>query len=189
MQPLTNVSARGDERQLRHPNGVISRNPIIAAGSWDDFQSPNRGFAWARNNLPGTNELPVVSAPLLTSSENTRGLEAAELRAILQTNTNVPPSDWIIVAGDFNTDNRAEAAINALTNNNFLSDSPIPTDQVSGGDPDTNMNRNKPYDYVLPSFRLRPDSQMSSSARIHFERPGIRLAPCRQACRTCRRCC
>jgi hypothetical protein len=34
----------------------------------------------------------------------------------------------------------------------FLSDNPIPTDAEAGGDPDTNDPRNKPYDYVLPSF-------------------------------------
>lgn len=133
------------------PNGVISRYPIVAAGSWDDAQSPNRGFAWARIRLPGTNDLLAVSVHLLTSDSATRGMEATELRAILQTNVNVPPSGWIVVAGDFNTDNRGESAINTLTNGNFLRDTPIPADQVSGGDPDTNLNRNKPYDYVLPS--------------------------------------
>jgi len=54
------------------------------------------------------------------------------------------------VAGDINTDSRGESAI--TTFKTFLSDSPVPTDSVSGGDPDTNLNRNKPYDYVLPSF-------------------------------------
>lgn len=131
------------------PNGVISRYPISAAGSWDDSQSPNRGFAWARIKLPGTNELLAVSVHLLTSDSATRGMEAAELRAILQTNVNVPPSGWIVVGGDFNTDNRGESAISTLTNGNFLRDTPIPTD--GGGDPDTNLNRNKPYDYALPS--------------------------------------
>ncbi len=131
------------------PNGVISRYPIVAAGSWDDAQSPNRGFAWARIDLPGTNDLLAVSVHLLTSSESTRGLEATELRAIIQTNAMVPPSGWIVVGGDFNTDDRAESAINTLTNGNFLRDNPIPAD--GNGDPDTNLNRNKPYDYVLPS--------------------------------------
>jgi len=131
------------------PNGVISRYPIVAAGSWDDSASPNRGFAWARIDLPGSNDLLAVSVHLLTSDSATRGMEAAELRAILQTNNNVPPSGWIVVGGDFNTDTRSESAINTLTNGNFLRDTPIPTD--AGGDPDTNLNRNKPYDYVLPS--------------------------------------
>ncbi|MFO1512144.1 MAG: immunoglobulin domain-containing protein [Verrucomicrobiota bacterium] len=130
------------------PNGVISRYPILAAGSWDDLQSPNRGFAWAQIDLPGSNALYAVSVHLLTSDSGTRGQEAAELKAIIA--TNFPANAWIVVAGDMNTDSRTESAINTLTS--FLSDNPIPADQVSGGDPDTNMNRNKPYDYVLPSF-------------------------------------
>lgn len=132
------------------PNGVISRWPIIAAGSWDDSQSPNRGFAWAQIDLPGSNDLYAVSVHLLTSDSATRGQEAVELKAIIA--TNFPANAWIVVAGDMNTDSRTEPAINAFTT--FLSDHPIPADQVSGGNPDTNMNRNKPYDYVLPSFSL-----------------------------------
>src|SRR4029079_15990474 len=54
------------------------------------------------------------------------------------------------VAGDFNVDSRSQAAM--TTFKTFLSDGPIPTDAQSGGDPDTNEPRNKPYDYVLPSF-------------------------------------
>src|SRR6185503_4651496 len=30
----------------------------------------------------------------------------------------------------------------------------IPTDAVTGGDPDTNQSRGKPFDYILPSFNL-----------------------------------
>src|ERR1051326_4099788 len=59
------------------PNGVISRYPILASGSWaDTVQSqPNRGFAWAQINLPGTNDLYVVSVHLLTSGSTERGAE------------------------------------------------------------------------------------------------------------------
>ncbi len=35
-----------------------------------------------------------------------------------------------------------------------MSDNPIPSDAESGGDADTNEPRNKPYDYVLPSFSM-----------------------------------
>src|SRR5206468_9825913 len=37
------------------PNGIISRYPIVASGSWPDtLQSqPNRGYAWAQIGLPG----------------------------------------------------------------------------------------------------------------------------------------
>jgi endonuclease/exonuclease/phosphatase family metal-dependent hydrolase len=134
------------------PNGIISRYPIVASGSWADSQQsqPNRGFAWARIDIPGTNDLYVVSVHLLTRDAPTRASEANSLKALIQ--SNFPSNAWVIVAGDFNTDSRSEAA---LTNfKTFLSDNPIPADAESGGDADTNNGRSKPYDYVLPSFAL-----------------------------------
>src|SRR6266404_8818564 len=47
------------------PNGIISRYPILASGSWVDTQVANRGFAWAQIDIPGTNDLYVVSVHLL----------------------------------------------------------------------------------------------------------------------------
>ncbi len=132
------------------PNGIISRYPIVASGSWPDAKVSNRAFAWARIDLPGTNDLFVVSVHLLTSSSGDRSQETASLKGYIQ--SNFPPDAWIIVAGDMNTDNRNESAL--ATFKTFLSDSPIPTDAVSGGKPGTNKNREKPYDYVLPSFSL-----------------------------------
>src|SRR5882724_10503826 len=49
------------------PNGIITRFPIVAAGSWDDALVNDRGFAWARISLPGTNDLFVVSVHLYSS--------------------------------------------------------------------------------------------------------------------------
>src|SRR5437899_692810 len=48
------------------PNGIISRYPILNSGSWTDSDTGvnDRGFAWARIDLPGTNELYVVSVHL-----------------------------------------------------------------------------------------------------------------------------
>jgi endonuclease/exonuclease/phosphatase family metal-dependent hydrolase len=132
------------------PNGVISRYPIVASGSWPDTvqSQPNRGYAWAQIHLPGTNDLYVVSVHLLTSSATDRASEAANLKALLQ--TNFPANAWIVVAGDFNTDTRTEPAM--VTLGSLLSDSPIPTDAEAGGNPNTSINRNHPHDYVLPSF-------------------------------------
>jgi len=132
------------------PNGIISRWPILSAGSWDDLDSPNRGFAWAQIDLPGTNDLYVVSVHLLTSSSTVRANEAAQLKALIQ--SNFPANAWILVGGDLNTSSRTEPAINTLTT--ILSDNPVPTDAESGGDSDTNAGRNDPYDYLLPSFSL-----------------------------------
>jgi endonuclease/exonuclease/phosphatase family metal-dependent hydrolase len=132
------------------PNGVISRYPIVASGSWvDTVQSlPNRGFAWAQIHLPGTNDLYVVSVHFLTSSATARATEAANLKALIQ--SNFPSDAWIAVAGDLNTDTRTESAM--LTFGSFLSDNPVPTDAEVGGNSFTSINRNHPHDYVLPSF-------------------------------------
>lgn len=132
------------------PNGIISRYPIVASGSWADTaqSQPNRGFAWAQIHLPGTNDLYVVSVHFLTSSATARGSEATNLKSLIQ--ANFPGNAWIIVAGDLNTDTRTEAAM--TTFGTFLSDNPVPTDAEIGGNSFTSINRNHPHDYVLPSF-------------------------------------
>ncbi|HOW97595.1 MAG TPA: endonuclease, partial [Kiritimatiellia bacterium] len=57
-----------NEPRDKVPNGVISRWPILSAGTWDDPQVPDRGFAWARIDLPHvTNDLYVVSVHLHSS--------------------------------------------------------------------------------------------------------------------------
>jgi endonuclease/exonuclease/phosphatase family metal-dependent hydrolase len=133
------------------PNGIISRYSILAAGSWvDTVQSqPNRGFAWAQIDVPGTNDLYVVSVHLLTSSASARSSEAANLKTLIQ--SNFPSNAWIVVAGDFNTDTRTESTT-MTTFDSYLSDNPIPAD--NNGNSNTSQNRNHPHDYVLPSFSL-----------------------------------
>jgi endonuclease/exonuclease/phosphatase family metal-dependent hydrolase len=130
------------------PNGVISRYPIIASGSWaDTVQSqPNRGFAWAQIDVPGTNDLYVVSVHLLTSSAANRAAEASNLKVLMQ--AAFPSNAWIVLAGDFNADPRTEACITTFSG--YLSDFPIPVDNL--GNSDTSINRNSPHDYVLPSL-------------------------------------
>jgi endonuclease/exonuclease/phosphatase family metal-dependent hydrolase len=131
------------------PNGVISRYPILNSGSWTDTQVANRGFAWAQIDLPGTNDLYVVSVHLLTSSAAARGTEAANLKTLIR--ANFPSNAWIVVAGDFNTGSRTETPT-MTTFDSYLSDNPIPVDDL--GNSDTSINRNHPHDYVLPSFSL-----------------------------------
>lgn len=131
------------------PNGIISRFPILAAGSWDDPEVNDRGFAWAQLDVPGFSDLYVVSVHLYNSgSASERNNEAIAVKNNVA--ANFPANAWVVVAGDFNTDTRSEAAVDTFKT--FLSDDPIPTDAQSGGDMDTNEPRNKPYDYLLPSF-------------------------------------
>ncbi len=131
------------------PNGIISRYPIITNSSWTDTQVGNRGFAWAQIDLPGTNDLYIVSVHLLTTSSSARATEAANLKTLIQ--ASFPANAWIVVAGDFNTDSRTETAMTASFDT-YLSDFPVPVD--NNGNSDTSMNRNHPHDYVLPSFSL-----------------------------------
>jgi len=130
------------------PNGVISRYPILNSGSWTDTEVANRGFAWAQIQLPGTNSLYAVSVHLLTSSATERGIEATELKTLIQ--SNFPANAWVVLAGDFNTDSRTESGM--TTCDSYLSDFPVPVDNL--GNSDTSQNRNHPHDYVLPSFAL-----------------------------------
>lgn len=136
------------------PNGIISRYPMIASGSWVDSDSGvnDRGFAWARIDLPGTNDLYVVSIHLKASNTSSdisrRAAEAAELKALII--TNFPADAWIIIAGDLNVYSETEGAMTNFAS--FLSDSPVPAD-LNGGT-NTNLGRSQRYDRVLPSFSL-----------------------------------
>ena len=132
------------------PNGVISRWPITASGEWNDTQVAGRDFAWATINLPGTQDLRVVSVHMksgaTTSDEATRAKEAAILTNEIR-KANWPTSDFLIIAGDFNTPNRNDDSL--LTLSNVVTDAAQPADQA--GDKDTNLTRAYPYDYVLPN--------------------------------------
>lgn len=132
------------------PNGIISRYPILAAGSWTDTvqSQPNRGFAWAQIGLPGTNDLYAVSVHLLTSSAANRATEAANLKALMQ--ANFPAGAWVVVAGDFNAGSRTEACVTTFSG--YLADFPVPAD--NNGNSDTSQNRNAPHDFVLPSLNF-----------------------------------
>lgn len=136
------------------PNGIISRHPMVASGSWVDSDTGvnDRGFAWARIDVPGTNDLYVVSVHLKASNSGSdvsrRAAQAAELKALIS--TNIPAGAWLIVAGDFNIYSKGEAAVTLL--GSFLSDTPVPADLNSGTN--TNRGRSERYDRVLVSFSL-----------------------------------
>ena len=134
------------------PNGIISRFPIISNGTWDDVLIPDRGFAWARLDIPGTNDLYVVSVHLKSSSgsSSTRAGEAINLKALIQ--ANFPANAWVVLAGDFNIGSSGEAAL--TTFKSFLSDFPVPTDGTSINPTNTNEPRSERYDYVLAAFSL-----------------------------------
>ncbi|MFY0526885.1 lamin tail domain-containing protein [Archangium gephyra] len=132
------------------PNGIISRYPIIAAGEWDDTQVSNRDFAWARIDVPGPKDLWVVSVHLLTASSSVRNTEAVNLVNFIK--ANVPASDFLVIAGDFNTDSRSESCFSTFSQV-VSTASPYPADRNGNGN--TNASRGKPYDHVLVDADLR----------------------------------
>lgn len=136
------------------PNGIISRYPIIEEGVWDDPEVNNRDFSWARIDVPGPVDLWVVSVHFLTSSAAKRNAEAIAL--VNRINQHVPPDDYLVIAGDFNTASRTESAITRLSQVVVTSEavSPYPVDQNGNGY--TNASRSKPYDWVLADDDLAP---------------------------------
>ncbi len=130
------------------PNGILSRYPILEAGTWDDPEVGNRGFTWARIDIPGDIDLWSVSLHLLTANAGTRNREAIQLVSEIQ--TNVPDEDFLVVGGDLNTDRRDEIALTTLSA--VISVARVPVDQ--DGNDGTNKPRSKPYDWVLPDDDL-----------------------------------
>jgi len=139
------------EPGVQLPNGIVSRFPILTSGSWTDPQTSNRGFAWARIDIPGPKDLWAVSVHLLTSSEASRNLEATALVALVQ--AMVPAADYLVIGGDFNTDVRDEPCI-ATLGAVISTAGPDPVDMA--GNPNSNAGRTKPYDRVLADGDLVP---------------------------------
>lgn len=132
------------------PNGVISRYPILSSGEWDDPAVANRDFSWARIDLPGDKDLWAVSVHFLTSSATNRNTEARALVGFIQ--ANVPEGDYLVIGGDFNSDNRSESQF-ATLGTVVYTGAPHPVD--GSGNPNTNAGRSKPYDSVFADGDLR----------------------------------
>ncbi|HEY1957733.1 MAG TPA: endonuclease/exonuclease/phosphatase family protein [Polyangiaceae bacterium] len=131
------------------PNGIVSRYPIMNAGSWVDASTTDRGFAWAYIDLPGATDLFAVSLHLLTSSATARDTEAKQVVSLVQ--ANAPQGAYIAIGGDFNTDATTEAALADLGAVVVVAP-PFPADQ--DGNTNTSTNRNRPHDWVLASPSL-----------------------------------
>lgn len=130
------------------PNGVISRWPILESGTWTDDEVGNRGFSWARIDVPGPIDLWAVSLHLLTANGGVRTREANQLVDYIK--ANVPEDDYLVVGGDLNTNSRSEGAVSALRQ--VVSTAYVPVDR--NGVDGTNASRSKPYDWVMPDEDL-----------------------------------
>ncbi len=139
------------EEKAQIPNGVISRFPLIESGEWDDDLVGNRDFAFARLDLPEDIDLSAVSVHFLTRNATTRRREAEDL--IGEMDGVIPPEDYLVIGGDFNTANHNELALNSL-NRVVITTPPYPADQR--GNANTNAGRTKPYDGVYVDRDLAP---------------------------------
>ncbi|MEO7110251.1 MAG: endonuclease/exonuclease/phosphatase family protein [Polyangiaceae bacterium] len=131
------------------PNGIISRFPIIASGSWDDPSTTDRDFAWAQIDVPGPIDLYAVSVHLLTSGATQRSTQATDLVGLV--NANVPAGAYVVIGGDLNTENRTEDATTTF-DSIVDTDSPYPSDGANNDN--TNQPRSKPHDWVMASPNL-----------------------------------
>lgn len=131
------------------PNGIISRWPIVASGEWPDPYVGYRDFAWATIDIPGPRNLHVISVHFDYSDPPDREPEARALTNYIA-QMGWSPNDYIVIAGDLNTSTRSDPAVLVLTN--IVSDAQQPADQL--GNKNTNSNRQRPNDYVLPSRNL-----------------------------------
>lgn len=134
------------------PNGIVSRYPILQSGFWEDVELTNREFVWARIDIPGDTDLWAVSLHLKASGDSTR-VRRKQVEELLKAMRNdIPVNDYIVLGGDLNTANRTEPCLTVLAEN-FMTGAPWPVDQA--GDGDTNANRTRPYDWVIPNAKLQ----------------------------------
>ena len=141
---------READRQI--PNGIISRFPIAASGSWDDPVLDNRDFAWARLRLPGGEDLWAVSVHFHSRNATSRETQARALLGHLE--KNVPARALLVVGGDFNTRQWQEPCFKVLGKRVIL---PARKPDDGHGNDNTNHPRNRPYDTILlcPALQKR----------------------------------
>jgi len=125
------------------PNGIVSRFPILDSGEWSDASVSNRGFSWARIDIPGPVDLWAVSFHLVTSPSTTRNAEAAQLLGHIQ--SNVPSGSYLVLGGVFNTAEDTEACFTTLSPRAVTS-APFPADE--NGNVKTNLGRTRRYDGI-----------------------------------------
>jgi endonuclease/exonuclease/phosphatase family metal-dependent hydrolase len=125
------------------PNGVVSRYPILESGIWDDPHVSNRELFWARIDMPGPGDLIAISVHLHTNASSHPGEGAAIIDGITEV---AEPEDLVVLGGDFNTDDTTDLLYPEL-DDIFRVTEPWPVDNL--GNPHTNENRTKRYDWVL----------------------------------------
>lgn len=151
------------EEGMQIPNGIISRFPIAASGSWDDPVLNNREFIWARVRLPGNKDLWVVSLHLHSKGAESRSKQAAALARFIR--KDIPKNALLLVGGDLNTRHTGEDCFKKLSGVVVIPENP-PADQLGGIH--TNAPRNRPYDWVLASEPLQKSAVAVNLAGLTF---------------------
>ncbi len=137
------------EEGAQIPNGVISRFPIVASGTWEDPELTNRKFVWAQLRLPTKGDLWVVCVHLHSKGETSRTTETAALAKFVA--AHVPTKAMLLIGGDFNARATNEPCFKELAQAVVIPKNP-PAD--GHGVIFTNAPRNRPYDWVLASDPL-----------------------------------
>jgi len=137
------------EPAVQIPNGIISRYPILESGTWVDPAVANRGFAYAKLDLPGPHPLWAISLHLLTTGAAQRSTEVTAL--VAQVKAVIPAADYLVLGGDLNTPVRAEPCITQLSEI-VVTTGPYPAD--GAGNENTSAPRSKPYDWLLADSDL-----------------------------------
>jgi endonuclease/exonuclease/phosphatase family metal-dependent hydrolase len=162
------------------PNGIISLYPIVDAGEWRDPILGNRGYAWAKIELPQGRFAWVYSLHFSAGGGNKgkRAYQAQELVRLIKEHIPNYANEMILIGGDLNTTSKNEEAIRILQE--IVGDEPDPMDPA--GNPNTNANRNKRYDWAMASdaieqyqiaVDLRTDPRQKPAERLNFFPEGL----------------
>lgn len=131
------------------PNGIVSRFPILSAGEWTNTTpGANRDYAWARVDVPGPQNLFVVSVHLRTKGGPRAG-EESELVSLMR--RALKPDDVAVLGGDFNHDAHQSPTLAGAAE--FLSlNGPLPTNLEGRSGTSANLSKVLDHLFVGPAL-------------------------------------
>ncbi|MBC7387428.1 MAG: endonuclease/exonuclease/phosphatase family protein [Cryobacterium sp.] len=160
--------SRENEPTDQIPNGILSRFPILESGEWEDAGMPNRDFAFARLDIPGSRDLWAISVHLHSKNLVVRRAESEELARRIHA---LPATDYVVLGGDFNLTSRENEILDVLAPE--VSERNAPTD--TNGATTTNMNGKKNYDWILTDADLAAHEVPVSFLSAKAEAPQLNV--------------
>jgi endonuclease/exonuclease/phosphatase family metal-dependent hydrolase len=152
---------REEQSEYTIPNGIISRFSILKSGSIADEFMSNRGFAWAKIELPSQKVIHVFSVHLSSKHPGRRVKEMSQLL-----DEPMDTDGFVIIGGDFNIRGTDEKCFELVEEKFGHQDLAVGVDGKSG----TNKSRNKPYDLLIHSKKL-DKAEVAIDIRAGDERP------------------